>query len=447
MSILLQLGLMQSSACKRYSIASIDTRNLVVGQTFFALKGKNFDGLDYAQVAAAKGASAVVVPKLIKNLCVPQIVVPDVQQCLVDYAKLWRSTKSPRVIAITGSNGKTTTRSMIQHALELLRYPVCASSGNQNNELGVSLTLLKLKAQHRYGVFELGASGEHEIGPLTEMVVPSVGVITNVSECHLTGFGSLDGVVKAKSELFSSMKSGTAIINVDSYGSKYFMGAAEHLKVVTIGKHSPGVDFGFSNVKSNPEYGVLFDLHHKYSHIRVSLKNAGLHNVYNAIAAIAAMVSIGLELIDVVRAVESFSGVDRRLSANINADGLFVIDDSYNASPASFAAAIQSLSEYSNRQKWLICGDMAELGDRAEILHKALLKQVKEFKFNTILYGENMHKAGKALKLKGHYAKTLTEIENLAQKHLKSGDIVLIKGSRSMQLDIVADKLMQADYA
>lgn len=444
---LLKIGLVKLINKSNYSLASIDTRNIVVGQIFFALPGRQYDGNNFVQVAAAKGAIAAVVSKAVDNCIIPQIVVPDVRKCLVEYAAEWRKLLTPVALAITGSNGKTTTRAMVQHVLEKLNQPSCATIGNYNNDLGLSLSMLKLRDNHKYAVFELGASGPNEISALAELTIPTIGVITNISECHLDGFKDIDGVVKAKAELFTAMNSGKAIINVDSYGSRYFHAASEHLKTISFGKIAPGVDFGIGKIVNSLDNSIIFELNYNLMKIEVRLQVAGVHNVYNACAAIALLVEAGLDIRQVVAAIETFTGVAGRLAVSLSAKGYYIIDDTYNASPASFAVAINFLKSHVAKNKWIVCADMAELSDSSDKFHEQVLTNLAENNINIIAYGKRMHKAIKKLAIPGHIATSIQQLQQLIDENLKYGDVLLVKGSRFMQLQRLVDNLKSDIYA
>lgn len=441
---LLQVGMIQSAKLENNSLISIDSRNLVVGQIFFALPGANTHGDNFVLTAAAKGASAAVVSKLVPNCPITQIVVPDTFSCLLDFAKEWRSTLEPHCFGVTGSNGKTSVRAMVQHVLEKLNIPVCASMGNNNNDLGASISVLKLREKHSHAVFELGARGCSQIEQLAGIVKHNIGILTNISECHLEGFGGIDDIVKAKSELFSSMDAGgAAVINIDSYGSRDCIAESEHLKVLTYGYGKESADFGFDEVVHNHN-NTKFSLYHCGSKMLIELKVSGDHNVYNAVAAIAALSTTGIDPNDISHAIASFTGVDRRLASHTTPYGMFVIDDSYNASPASFDHALRQLGRHVSKNKWLVCGDMAELGIKSEMLHMQLIEKIKQYDFsNLVFFGDKMHAAAKKSKVNdAYYANTIDELKVLIGKQSKPGDAVLIKGSRCMQLDKLVDYLL-----
>lgn len=444
---LLKVGLLKLINKSKHSLASIDSRTIRVGQIFFALPGENFDGHEFVQVAAAKGAIAAVVTEPVDSCIIPQLVVSDVRKCLIEFAMNWRQAMSPICFAITGSNGKTTTRAMVQHVLEKLNKNVCASTGNHNNELGLALSLLKLKNDHEYAVFELGASGPNEISELAKSTAPNIAAITNVSECHLSGFKSLDGVVKAKSELFSAMSTGKAIINVDSYGSRYFHTESEHLKIISLGKNATGLDYSISEIIQHTDNSVSFELNNNNMITEVSLQVSGEHNVYNACTAIAMLVEAGLDIREVVKALASFTGVAKRLTSIVSSQGFFIIDDTYNASPASFAAATAHIAAHSSARKWVACADMAELGDKSEQWHEQVLNNLVSKGINVIAIGTEMHKAFDKLSVSGFKAKSIDDANEIISKQLKSGDVLLVKGSRCMQMDLLVEMLAQVQYA
>ena len=446
--LLLKLCMISAKKNDRDSIVSIDSRTILPGQVFFALPGLNHNGEDYVMSAVAKGASAVVVSQNVDNCMVPQIVVPNVYEYLIECSEVWRSLFSPHCVAVTGSNGKTTIRAMIEHVAKKMNLSVCATHGNNNNDLGVAISLMKLREQHRFAVFELGANGHNEIARLTQSVKPEISIISNISECHLSGFGSIDGVVKAKSEIFTAMSSGKAIVNVDSYGSRFLLTESDHLDVITFGKKAPGVCYGFSNVTSNKVGNIKFDLSLNFTEDEVELEVKGEHNIYNACAAIAALNESGLNLKEVIIALKSFRGVPRRLERTIISRGYTLVDDSYNASPASFKAAMATVAKYKGfKSRWLVCGDMGELGRTTIKLHEQVLTLASDYGFNLMVLGDNMRQAAKNLGLSAKHASSLAHALELIDNHVQAGDLLVIKGSRFMRMDTIVDKLKQAEHA
>lgn len=441
---LLKIALLKSGQNINESLACIDTRLLKVGQVFFALPGKNNDGHDFVHVAAAKGAAAVVVNKPTNDLVISQIIVDDVEEALVDFAKFWRTSVSPYCIAVTGSNGKTTTRAMIEHILKGNHRSSCATYGNYNNSLGVALSLLRLRSFHGYSVFEIGANGPNEIAKHTVSVKPSVGIFTNASACHLQGFKDIDGVVKTKSEIFSNMESGFAVINVDSVGARYCLTESEHLNVVTYGKYSSVVDYGFKDAVYDKRGFCSFTLVHKFTDYKVKLAVSGEHNIYNACATIAALHNSNLELDDIINAIGDFSGVDGRLKLHVNKSGVYIIDDTYNASPASYSSALSVAKNHFAKKKWLVCGDMAELGAKSKDFHMEVAQQVQLSLFSEVIaFGPKMQSAFKKLGISTHNISDIDELINFLSDKLQAGDVILLKGSRIMNLDKATKYLLQ----
>ncbi len=353
-------GRLSGPDCEIQGVA-IDSRRVEPGNLFAALGGSRVDGHRFVPAARSQGAAAVLVSAA-QDDDASQIVVDDVQQALGRLAAHWRRQCPATVIGITGSNGKTTVKEMLGSILSL-RHRVRATEGNYNNELGLPLTLFSLSSAHDYAVLELGASRAGDIRYLADICQPSIGLVNNAGPAHLEGFGSLDGVAEAKGELFEALgEDGWAIINGDQSWNEQWCrqsGAARRLV------------FGFAeqaDIRGYDGRSGRLVIEHGEERIEVTLPLPGAHNRMNALAAAAAARALGIPMQDIQQGLEAVRPVPGRLNAIVSAGGWTVIDDTYNANPASLYAGIQVLAEQST-PAWLVLGDMAELGPDARKLH------------------------------------------------------------------------------
>ncbi|MCH8505636.1 MAG: UDP-N-acetylmuramoyl-tripeptide--D-alanyl-D-alanine ligase, partial [Ectothiorhodospiraceae bacterium] len=341
---------------------ALDSRRIEVGNLFVALTGPRFDGHDYAAAALAAGASAVLVERPVEE-AEPALLVDDARQALGRLGRWWRLQQSCSVVGITGSNGKTTVKQMLQSILEQVA-PTYATQGNLNNELGVPLTLSRIGSEHRYAVVEMGASAAGEIAYLAGLAEPDVAVVTNAGPAHLQGFGSLDGVDRAKGELFRALGPGAAaVINVDDTYADLWRGYAAGRRIVGFGFSKDADVRGSETVR-----GDVFEVETPLGPLHVRLPVAGRHNRMNALAAIAVAVTLGVEPDRIRLGLERFRPAGGRLQRVTAKGGGWLIDDSYNANPASLSAGLAVLLEQPG-EPWLVLGDMGELGAEGEEMH------------------------------------------------------------------------------
>ncbi|HKD53674.1 MAG TPA: UDP-N-acetylmuramoyl-tripeptide--D-alanyl-D-alanine ligase, partial [Steroidobacteraceae bacterium] len=357
-----------NGADARYGEVVTDSRTLQAGQLFVALRGQNFDGHAFVAAARAEGAAGAVVDTL-QDVALPQIVVPDTQAALVRAARAWRAAFTGPVIGVAGSNGKTTTKEMT--AAILSRAGDClATRGNLNNHIGVPLTLLRLEPTHRFAVVEMGANHAGEVAALAQIAQPTVGMITNAGAEHLEGFGSLEGVARAEGEMVAALsQSATAVINADDEFAALWR-ALTRARLVTFGVRAPA-DFSAAEVRTTvgaAGFRTHFRLQTPHGSAAIELAVGGAHNVSNALAAAAAAASAGATLEHIAAGLATVRAVPGRLQFRQARSGAWLIDDSYNANPSSVHAAIEVLASLTGR-KWLVLGDMAELGDFAEEAH------------------------------------------------------------------------------
>ena len=416
-----------------------DTRKPDSDALFFALQGPNFNAHEVVANAPVDIAAALVVERPVDHPAT-QIIVDDTRLALGRLAAAWRQRFSKPVIALTGSNGKTTVKEMMWSVLRRVGNPL-VTAGNLNNDIGVPLTLLRLREEHDFAVIEMGANHPGEIASLTEMVRPDVALITNAAAAHLEGFGDLEGVASAKGEIFSGLdQSGVAVINADDQFASFWKTLAGNRRIITFGS-SEGADV-FIQDFSPPKIVV------EKQNYPLNLTLYGRHNVMNAAAAMAALLAIDLKVDDILQGLENMLPVAGRLSLLQGMQGCRIIDDSYNANPTSVRAAIDVLAAEPAEKRILVLGDMAELGDAAEALHAEVGQVAKQAGIDYLFtYGALSAAAAEAF---GENALSFLEQEQLIE-HLRSvldsNTVVLVKGSRMMRMDKVAVELSKDNNA
>ena len=347
-----------------------DSRNLPPGALFVALKGANYDGADYLAAAKARGAVAAIVSAR-RDVDLPQIVVNDTLAALTALARDRRERSRATVIAITGSNGKTTTKEILQRILQQ-RGQTLATEGNLNNGIGVPLTLLRLTDEDRYAVIEIGANHPGEIAPLAALVRPDIAVITNTSAAHLAGFGSLEGVIAAKSEIYATT-TGAIVINLDApaaarWREEYRRRPQKKFALDPL----KGADLYASDISDD---GRRFTLHIANTAYPVAWQLVGRHNIANALAAAACATLAGASGMDIQTALNGLVLHQSRLTA-YRVGPHTVYDDTYNANPASFKAAIDVIAGAPH--SLVIAGAMGELGERAAAMHREVAAYAAE---------------------------------------------------------------------
>ncbi|MBX2824296.1 MAG: UDP-N-acetylmuramoyl-tripeptide--D-alanyl-D-alanine ligase [Gammaproteobacteria bacterium] len=413
---------------------STDTRKLNAGDTFIALSGPNHDAHDYVNKAADAGANALIVERLVES-DLPQVVVPDARLALGTLARLWTELHQVPIVAVTGSNGKTTVKEMIAAILRQLG-PVLATEGNLNNEIGLPLTLLALRDHHQYVVVEMGANHVGEIGYLSRIAKPDVAVITNISGAHLEGFGSIERIAGAKSEIYQGMNAhGTAIVNIDDAFFEQMKNASAHCQQLTFGR-SEMADFRCGLVRNQ------FTIRSRYGNLQPDLNLLGEHNRLNASAAAAAASALDIQTETILAGLASVKPVAGRLQRRTSKAGALVIDDTYNANPASARAAIRVLSEQSG-QRVLVLGDMRELGDDEINLHAEVGNFARECGIQQ-LYTVGVL-AAHAAHAFGESGRSFSAKEDLLQelaRHHHRSTTFLIKGSRGSRMEDIVDGLL-----
>ena len=424
--------------------ATIDTRRITPGALFFALSGANHDGHAFVARAGAAGAAAAVVTRA-QNTNVPQLVVDDVVGALQRAARLARAGYHGPVVGVTGSNGKTTVKQMIAAVLAEAGT-VLATEGNLNNHLGVPLTLMRLDNDHARAVIEMGANHPGEIGQLAAIARPTVGVITNAGWAHLEGFGSREGIAKAKGELFIRLPDdGTAVINLDDDYAGLWKELAGRRRVVGFGLDAAEADVRATDIEIT-EQGSRFTLVVGAAQTRIELAMPGRHNVANALAAAGVAHALGLDIATIAAGLARMAHVGGRLAVAAARDGARLVDDSYNANPGSLAAALAWLATQSG-PRWAALGDMGELGDQTISAHEQAGHEARAAGVSRLFV---TGAAGRATAdTFGDGAEWFADRESLivaltealAQARTEGAPIVLVKGSRSAGMDHVAAAL------
>ena len=437
---------------RTFEAVSTDTRTLGPQALFVALKGERFDGHGFlAQAAERKAAGALVQKAGLKfedqglSDRLPLLIVEDTRQSLGKLAAYWRRKFAMPLVALTGSNGKTTVKEMLASILrEACSAPspaldpqscVLATSGNLNNDIGVPLTLLELRSGHRYAVVEMGMNHAGEIRYLTRLAAPDVALINNAGPAHVEFLGSVAAIARAKGEIFEGLNvDGAAVINADDRFASLWRELAAGRRVV---------DFG---IERHACVTATYALRHLESEIVVKtplgeaaavLKAPGVHNVRNALAASAAAVALQVPAPAIARGLSRFAGIKGRLQAKAAANGATLIDDTYNANPESARAAIAVLALAPGR-KLLVVGDMGELGAGAAGMHAEIGRFARENRIDRLLaLGEQSAHAARAF---GAHAQHFAHIEELlaaVESELAPDVTVLVKGSRFMHMERV----------
>ena len=439
--------------CSKYDASSFirvstDSRTTKVGDCFFAIPGENFDGHDYVSDAFAKGAVCAVVSKDIDDeesagKCL--LKVEDTIKALGELAREYRRRAGYKVVAITGSAGKTTTRQILFHVLSK-RFGVHQSPKSFNNQIGVPLTLLGAGSDDQIVIAELGSNHPGEISYLTRIAEPDIAVVTNVHPAHLEGFGDLQTIIQEKSSISEGLRpGGVFIINAD-FDRLVDACRAKGLSFTTFGK-SDGCDYRAGNIRPDGLAGRF-----TIDGVEIYLPLAGPGNVENALAAWAVCSQLGLNIRDFAEALRTLPPVSMRAEVQ-NIGTLTVLNDCYNANPASMRNAIDILAQIDQtgqRRRVFICGDMAELGRHAEQLHAELGKYIIQANVQLLLTVGKLAettatsvRASSGDNMQTKCYEDAVSINNNLHKYIKDYDIILIKGSRVAKLETVVEKIKE----
>lgn len=432
---------------------STDSRRIAKGELFIALKGERFDGAAYLGQARNSGAAAAVVEGADFKIAdaasadLPLLLVKNSRRALADLALSWRSRFDIPLVAVTGSNGKTTVKEMLacilREACALDSQAagcVLATVGNLNNDIGVPLTLLELREHHRYAVIEIGMNHPGEVRYCTLIARPDVALINNAHEAHLEGLGDLRAVARAKGEIFEGLgANGIVVINADDPQAEVWRELAQGRRVLSFALDNQanvsarfGLDAGGGEIEFDTPMGS--------THARLNVP--GLHNVRNALAAASAAIALNTPLPALARGLSNFGGVKGRLARKRGANGATIIDDTYNANPASVAAAIAVLAAAAGK-KIVVLGDMGELGSETAALHRGIGRLARDAGID-VLYtlGSLSRDTAEEFGDARHFEELVPLVAAL-EGELREDVTVLVKGSRFMQMERVVEALLE----
>ncbi|RKS86940.1 UDP-N-acetylmuramoyl-tripeptide--D-alanyl-D-alanine ligase [Orbus hercynius] len=413
---------------------TIDSRKMSSGALFIALMGEKFDGHEFVKQAVTEGASVALVSHQIDDKT-PQIIVQDTHLALGQIATWVREHSTAKVVALTGSSGKTSVKEMTAAILSQCGQTLF-TKGNLNNDIGVPLTLFQLTEQDEFAVIELGANHIGEIAYTTQMVKPHSALINNIAQAHLEGFGSLDGVAKAKSEIFLGLPmQGIAIVNLDSYRQNW-LDDLNDKKIYSFALQNTDADFYAQNIVQSA--GTEFILHTPIGKVVIHLPLLGLHNVANAVASAALAISVGANLEQIKTGLQSVKAVKGRLFPIPLNDDQLILDDSYNANIGSMTAAIDVLAGQRG-YKILVVGDMAELGNDSVYLHQQIGEKAHNANLDCVIsVGENSALISQFSGV-GHHFQDKSQASIFLRQILQMQPIatVLVKGSRSSKMEEV----------
>jgi UDP-N-acetylmuramoyl-tripeptide--D-alanyl-D-alanine ligase len=417
---------------------AIDTRKLQPGDLFVAVKGERVDGHDFLGEAMARGAVAALVTRKVES-ALPQVLVDDTMLALGDLASAVRAQSDVRVIGITGSNGKTTVKTLTASILSR-HGRTHVNAGNYNNELGLPLTLLAMPQDTQFAVLEMGAGKPGDIAYLAAIARPDIGLVNTIAPAHLERMGSVEGVAETKGALYQALPvDGVAIINADDAFASFFAGLAGTRRQLRFGLDHKA-DIG-ADILDQRVDGSHFVLSTPHGDAEVKLPLAGRHNIANALAAAAIALALEVPLDTIVEGLEQVPGVAGRLQFERMPDGWTLIDDSYNANPGSVGAAIDTLA-LADGERWLVLGDMAELGDNAAALHSGIGDRAHQRGIDRLFAVGPLSAATiKAFGERGQHFADKAALTAALKQHLHGGVTCLIKGSRSSGMDQVVAAL------
>jgi len=426
------------------SSISIDTRAIKPGQLYVAIKGHNFDGNEFVAEAAQAGAVGAIVDQGI-SVAIPHIVVDDTRLALAELAGAWRKKAGVSVVGITGSNGKTTVKEMVAAILSV-NGNTLFTQGNLNNEIGVPLTLLRLNEQHRYAAIEMGANHPGEIEYSSQYAQADVVIITNVGAAHIEGFGSVDGVAKAKGEIIQTLKQdGVAVLNRDDAYFDYWQSVAGTKKIISFGMDTQAdvTAHSFKTEIIDHAFATSFELVAPEGALAIKLKLAGRHNVVNALAATAACLALGIGLRQIQQGLESVKPVTGRLQPMVSRLGNIVIDDTYNANSASLKAGLDVLANCGEK-RWLVFGAFGELGPESLKIHEQMGEVIKANGVVRLLaVGADARNTVKAFGKGADFFDSQNDLIEVLTQELKGDEAILIKGSRAQRMENVVAALVE----
>ncbi|KNY24941.1 UDP-N-acetylmuramoyl-tripeptide--D-alanyl-D-alanine ligase [Pseudobacteroides cellulosolvens] len=429
-----------------------DSRKVVEGSLFIPIKGENFDGHAFIKDCLMKGAAASLTSEDVQGLDVMNgkavIKVQDTLAALGDIARYYRALFNIPLVGITGSVGKTSTKDMIACVLQQ-KFNILKTSGNFNNHIGLPLTVMNMERDYEAAVLEMGMSGLGEISYLTKIAKPSIAVITNIGMSHIEKLGSKQNILKAKMEIMEGLPDdGIVILNGDDsllYGLKGYL----KYKTVYYGTED-GLDLQAYNIKTMGESGTCFEVTIGNNDYKVHIPVPGTHNVYNALAAIAVGLHMGISIESIIKGIASYSPANMRLNI-VGHKGYKIINDAYNASPQSMESALDVLKDTSEGNRTIaVLGDMLEMGEWAYKAHVGVGKYVASKEINYLVtVGENGRNIAHGALEAGIPAKRVfsfrknDEVKEFLKNFVEEGDFILIKGSRGMKMEEIAQGLME----
>jgi len=422
---------------------SIDSRSIKAGELFFAVKGERLDGHDFVEQALANGAVAAVIRRDEARRYSDQrrlLLVEDTLSALQTLATSVRKLWGKPLIGLTGSAGKTTTKEAVAHVLAT-RFRVLKSEGNFNNHFGLPLTLLRLENEDEVAVIEMGMSHAGEIAALAKIALPDVGVVTNVAPVHLENFDSIEGIAAAKRELIEALPPhGTAILNLDDeYVSQFGRGFVG--KVIAYGL-DPRAQVRAANVKSLGADGSQFDVIVDGTSQSVHLPLVGSHNVYNALAAIAAGIDRGISLAEAAESLAWLKPANKRGEV-LHFGNITLIDDCYNSNPKALNAMVDALAAMKANRRIVVAGEMLELGPASEEMHRECGRHMAERKIDILIGVRGMSRAmvdaASQSGVRAEFVSTPEDAGAWLVREARDGDVVLLKASRGVKLEKAID--------
>jgi UDP-N-acetylmuramoyl-tripeptide--D-alanyl-D-alanine ligase len=440
--------LIQSASRTVFDGIGIDTRTIREGEVFVAIKGTHFDGHDFVGEAVKKGTPILVVASptpLPQGVSV--IEVQDTVRALGDLASWWRAQWKAPCIAITGSNGKSTTKEMVA-AIASVRGRVLKTEGNFNNLIGLPLTIFRWEKDHDIAVLEMGMNAKGEIRRLTQIARPEIGLITNITAAHLEKLHTVEGVAEAKGELFEAMAGrGVAVINDEDLWVKK-LGARYGGPTISFGMQNTS-DVQFRHMESTNLSGTDLTLSVLGQERTVRLPLPGTHNVMNAMAAVAVGVALAIDVDEMMVRLTEFHPMAMRFERVQLANGVCLVNDSYNANPQSMKAAFRTVGSTKRAGRFIaVLGDMLELGEQSGALHREVGKAAAEAGIEHLyLFGDFTHDVVKGVNGTGfnpshiHEYRDIEALQKEIEKDIRAGDVVLVKGSRGMRMERIVEYL------
>jgi UDP-N-acetylmuramoyl-tripeptide--D-alanyl-D-alanine ligase len=405
---------------------SIDTRSIEEGNLFFAIKGPNFDGHKYIHSALESGASFVIADNSDYDFLDNVFVVNNTIETLQNLARYHRCMMQIPVIGITGSNGKTTTKELVTSVLRT-KFSVFATKGNYNNHLGVPLSVLSIKDHHEIAIIEMGANRGGEIRFLSEIAMPTIGIITNIGKAHLEGFGGLEGVRKGKTELYDYLKATNGII---------FYNIDDDIIKESLPSETTNLSYSISNVHLESSYPYV---DFKFKNLIIHSKLIGTYNLVNMLVALSIGEYFGLGKEDLKNGVENYIPNSNRSEVKETQYNTLIMD-AYNANPTSMVESIKNFNSHPSKKKTLIIGHMLELGESSEIEHRNLIEFIDLFEWdNVFLVGSEFLNLG--LTIPYEVFRSTEELSKKLDRYNIKGHTILLKGSRGVALEKCLDQL------